>query len=211
MFFDGSLQTQENVQGMFGLAGFGAFAGRTTAADVVLNGTRLRIEGTLINPLGTQYWYISENYLRAVDDWLRKGEYRIINHGASGAVITYDLEVGHDKINLNGILQDFKGSVEQAQTGFLFGTPTQWVTNLRYEFLYDPREHEQAAAPPPIVITPPSGSNQIGDKVTPTEKKSFFDSLQEFFDKKFGFLGGTISGAVLILLGVGALVVSSRR
>lgn len=43
------------------------------------------------------------------------------------------------------------------------------------------------------------------------EDKSIFDSMQEFFDKKFGFLGGTISGAALVLLGVGALFVASKR
>lgn len=59
-----------------------------------------------------------------------------------------------------------------------------------------------------ITRTGNAGGN--GANNNPNAQKSFFDSIQEFFDKKFGFLGGTVSGAALLAIGVGVFFFLKR-
>lgn len=213
MFFEMVHAADETSQStMFGFAGFGAL-GNVRTGGVVPVGTQLRLQANIQdNVVGVDPWSISESALERVSSYLRQGGYRILKRWFDYyAGVSFEVELTIPKTSLAAIEDsDFYNSVRLGLQAY-----EQAPYNVRSDVLFDPTEQTRAPLPqgvPPTQTTTPAPR---GTNTTPApddkEPKGFFDSIQEFFDKKFGFLGGTISGAALILLGVGALFVASKR
>lgn len=218
MFTELTAQTQTPAA-MFGMRGFGALAG---AGDVVRVGTRIRLQANVQDSVGLDPWSLTENALESISRYLRQGGYRILNRWFDYyAGVSFEVEIGIEKVSRDAIENsDFYNSVKLGLTSYEL-TPY----NVRSDILFDPGTQQQETPPrtvPPVVTTtpPPPGTNPppavIGSDgkpataIDPNAPKGFLESVQAFLDKKFGFLGGTVSGMVLVVIGVGAILFLKR-
>jgi hypothetical protein len=120
-------------RGMGGLRGLGAF----NENEVVPEGTRVRVQCNATDLAGVRLFFVLDNQLDLLSAELRKGLYRVLKRTSSYSQITYELELGHAKVSMAGVLADFSNSM------YVVGIGT--ASNLTYDVLYDPRT---GGAPP---------------------------------------------------------------
>lgn len=123
--------------------------GDFSESEVVPAGTRVRVQCNVIDALGVRAFFILDNQLDQLSAELRKGEYRILKRTSEYSRITYELELKRAKVNIFGVLADFKNSMAAVGVGT--------AANLAYDILYDPRA---GGAPPATNNTTPIPDNE---------------------------------------------------
>lgn len=195
MFFSAHPQSLSRPRPFGTLAGLGTLAGRTSATDTVLVGTRVRVAATIQDALtGIDQVVLYQSWLQNLRNALLNGGYTVLKLNSSYGEVVAELEVGIEKVSLNAIIVDFTRSVDYITDG------KAEAVDVRFDVLYDVREHD--------------GKLPERETTTPNvpDNKSIWQmlGLEDFSKESFRFLGGTITGATLAI-GAGVLFFLWKR